>query len=223
MLLYLEHSNKFGKMKIELVLMVVLFCLIVTAPLGCSNPEPYPPPLPVLSVASPSSTVNVHDIVLTVEVRVFAIPTIVINGSFYTEDVEWLNFSIDNQPSTAIALENKGTITPKFNDSQNPFNGDPYVLWVGKNTLSGLSDGTHTISLQGQTKYLNNTLQKFFYFTINSTTPMPSQMGEPTATQQPTPTPSVPEFSSLAIFLLLAFLSCAVPTKWGHNKNQATD
>jgi hypothetical protein len=194
-------------MKIQLVIIVVLFCLIITAPFGRSNPEPYPPPLPVVSVTSPSSTINVHDTVLTVEVRVFAIPTIVRNGSFYTQDVDWLNFSIDNQLSTAIVLQNKGTITPKVNDTQNPFNGDPYVLWVGTNALSGLPDGTHTISIQGQTKYLNNTLQKFYSFTVDSTpptsTPTPSPTEEPTLTQQLTPTPSVPEFSWLVILPLL--------------------
>jgi hypothetical protein len=213
-------------MKIRLVIILVLFYLVMTAPFGCSNPEPYPPPLPVLSVVSPNSTINVHDVVLTVEVRVFAIPTIVINGSFYTQDVDWLNFSIDNQPNTAIVLQNKGTITPKVNDTQNPFNGDPYVLWVGENSLSGLPDGTHTISIQGQTKYLNNTLQKFFYFTINSTssalTPTPSLTEEPTLTQQLTPTSSVPEFSWLIIItLLIAVLSIAVILKHRKTPNQA--
>jgi hypothetical protein len=202
-------------MKIQLLIIVVLFCLITTAPFGRSNPEPYPPPLPVLSVTSPSSTINVHYTVLTVEVRVFAIPTIVRNGSFYTQDVDWLNFSIDNQPSTEIVLQNKGTITPKVNDTQNPFNGDPYVLWVGTNSLSGLADGAHTISIQGQTKYLNNTLQKFYSFTIDSTaptsTPTPSPTEQPTLTQQITPTPSVPEFSWFLILpLLLSIFSVAL-------------
>jgi hypothetical protein len=196
-------------MKRTFALLVFVLLVLSCMEIAEANPEPYPPPLPVLSVASPSPIINVHDIALKVEVRVFAIPTIVINGSFYTEDVDWLNFSIDNQPSMAIVLQNKSTITPKVNDSQNPFNGDPYVLWVGENSLSGLSDGTHAISLQGQTKYLNNTLQKFFYFTINSTTSTltqtPSVTEETTPTQRLTPTPSVPELSWLVILTL--FLS----------------
>lgn len=158
-------------MKIGLAVMAIFFCLTMATPLVGANPKPSPPPLPVLSITSPNSMINVRDVLLTVEVKVFAIPTIVINGNFYTEDVDWLNFSIDNKPSISVDLKKQGIITPKTNDSENPFNGDPYELWVGNYGLSDLPDGTHEIIIMGQTKYLNNTLQKYFYFTIDSTIP----------------------------------------------------
>ena len=131
-----------------------------------ANPKPNPPPIPDITVTSPYYCNNQATVSLTVEVKVFAIPTIIINGIFYTEMLAWLNYSLDNQPSSKLILQKQGTVTPSVG-KENPFNGDPYVLYIGRETLVNVADGQHSIAIQGET-YLNRTLLKYYHFTTDT-------------------------------------------------------
>ena len=129
---------------------------------------PYTPP--IVTLLSPTSNVsyNLSDVLLnvTVEVR-----TIILHN---LERVRWLNYSLDGQ--TAISLN---LIEPSLSEiSQLPY----YVY--GNTILTGLSDGSHNLTLFGKTSVsgLNGYFNKTVYFSVNK--------DESTIPTSPTPLPS---------------------------------
>ncbi len=169
--------------------------------LGTVEANPYLPPTPVISVSSPASTVNVTEVPLVVEVKVPAF------GSVYGfEGVNSLNYTLDYQASVPLTLALQGEVTTAFDDPNNPFNGDPYYLYLAKDTLHGLTNGEHNLTVMGESvfaKPLNLTLA-FEVYSQNSEN-QPTFPFFPSPSKPPSLSPSIPEFPmSLVLFLLVA-------------------
>jgi hypothetical protein len=142
---------------------------------------PYTPPL--VALLSPTSNVsyNLSDVPLnvTVEVR-----TIILHN---LERVRWLNYSLDGQ--TAISLN---LIEPSLSEiSQLPY----YVY--GNTILTGLSDGSHNLTIFGKTSVsgLNGYFNETVYFNVNT--------DKSTSESSPTMS-SLPEPASFATILVIA-------------------
>ena len=56
-------------------------------------------------------------------------------------------------PAIPLTLEFQGEIKTAINDTTNPFYGDPYMLYIGRDTLAGLSDGQHYLTVDGESVF----------------------------------------------------------------------
>jgi hypothetical protein len=93
---------------------------------------PYNPPIVTVLSPSPNGTYNQPNIPLNVTVQ--------IRGFIYhnTETLRWLNYSLDGQTAIPMTLVVPSDLTPPY-----------YVR--GNDVLTGLSDGTHNITIYGET------------------------------------------------------------------------
>jgi hypothetical protein len=133
---------------------------------------PYEPPIVTVLSPSPNGTYNMPDVPLNVTVQ--------INGFVYhnIETIKWLNYSLDGQTATPMTL-----IVPS-----DLYQG--YKVY-GNGLLTGLSDGNHNITINGETAIggLSGNFNATVSFTVDASTIEPS--------------PSVPEFPSFMVFSLL--------------------
>jgi len=122
---------------------------------------PYSPP--IVDILSPFSnrTYNVQEIPLNVTVQ---IRTVLFPGN--TERMRWLNYSLDGLTAVSLTL-----IVPSMPQL-------PYTVY-GNSMLAGLSDGSHNLTIFGETyigginAYFNETVS----FTVDtSNTPEPPEL-----------------------------------------------
>jgi hypothetical protein len=123
------------------------------------------PATPVIEMQSPTSFVNVHDVPLVIRAKVPAIGS----GAGF-EGIKWLNYSLDSQASVPITLESQGQVAGNITDPENPFNGDPYYLYIGRGTLTGISDGQHYLIIDGESNF-NKSLRVTASFTVDTVRP----------------------------------------------------
>jgi hypothetical protein len=93
---------------------------------------PYEPPIVTVLASSPNGTVNMPDVPLNVTVQ--------IRGFIYhnIETIRWLNYSLDGQTAIPMELIVPSDLSPGY-----------YVY--GNDVLTGLSDGTHNLTIYGET------------------------------------------------------------------------
>jgi len=146
--------------------MTFLFSIAVyTVLIASVIANPHPPPTPVIAIQSPTAFVNVHDVQLAVSAKV---PSYGSSGGF--EGIKLLNYSLDGQPAIPLTLEFQGEIKTAINDTTNPFNGDPYNLYIGRSTLAGLSDGQHYLTVDGESVF-NKPLHVTASFVVDTVHP----------------------------------------------------
>ena len=116
-------------------------------------PYERPPIVTVLS-PSPNRTYNMPDVPLNVTVQIF--------GFIYhnMERVKWLNYSLDGQTVIPMTLVVPSEISQL-----------PYPVY-GNDMLTGLSDGTHNLTIYGKTAIdgLAGTFNETVPFTVNTST-----------------------------------------------------
>jgi len=115
---------------------------------------PYDPPIVTIVSPSLNTTYSVSDVPFNVTVQ--------IRGFIYynIERISWLNYSLDGQ--TAIPME---LIVPS--------NLSPGYYVYGNDALTGLSDGTHNLTIYGET-YVGGLTENFnatVSFTVDTSTP----------------------------------------------------
>lgn len=123
---------------------------------------PYDPPIVTLASPSQNTTYSVPDVPLNV--------TIQIRGFIYhnIERMRWLNYSLDGQTAIPLTL-----IVPSMYDISKL----PYPVY-GNDMLTGLSDGSHNLTIFGETfigglnGYFNETVS-FTVDTSNTSTVAP--------------------------------------------------
>ncbi len=120
----------------------------------------------------------------------FDVPLVVTIQFFsYTYDsietLDWLNYSLDGKTFTPM------TLTPM------PSSYGPGYFRVGSAVITDLPDGIHTVFIQGQTTFGNikENIQANVTFTTNT---------------HITPTPTVPEFPSQTLLILIALIAIAL-------------
>lgn len=117
---------------------------------------PYEPPVVTVLSPSPNGTYNKPDVPLNVTVQIF--------GFIYhnMETIKWLNYSLDGQTAIPMTLIVPLDLYPGY-----------YVY--GNDILTGLSDGTHSLTIHGETAIsgLRGNFNTTVSFTVDtSTTPI---------------------------------------------------
>jgi hypothetical protein len=114
-------------------------------------PYERPPTVTVMS-PSPNGTYNIQDVPLNVTIQIF--------GYIYhnMERVKWLNYSLDGQTIVPMAL----IVPSKISQL-------PYPVY-GNDVLTGLSDGTHNLTIYGKTAIggLTGTFNETISFTVDT-------------------------------------------------------
>ncbi len=114
---------------------------------------PYEPPVVTILSPSANGTYNVADVPLNVTVQ--------INGFIYNniETIKWLNYSLDGQTAIPMTLIVPANLSPGY-----------YV--DGNDNLIGLSDGTHNLTIYGETAVsgLSGNFNETIFFTVDTTT-----------------------------------------------------
>ena len=144
-----------------ILIMVLSFTILSGAKLlqvayAPSNPLPYKPPQITVLFPSPEGTYHTPSIPLNVTVQIFGQTP---------QSLEWLNslnYSLDGQADTPITLAYPSDYGPGY-----------YVN--GSATLSSLPDGSHNLTIHGETTIgaINENFNTTISFTIDtSTTPI---------------------------------------------------
>jgi hypothetical protein len=128
---------------------------------------PYTPPIVTLLSPSSNESYTVSDVPLNVTVQ--------IRSSIFhnVERVRWLNYSLDGAPVIPLTL-----IEPSMNDISQL----PYPVY-GNDMLTGLSDGSHSLTIFGETfvSGLNGYFNETVLFTVDTSntteiTPFPTEL-----------------------------------------------
>ena len=117
---------------------------------------PYDPP--IVTVLSPSQNVTYSTTNVALNV------TVQINGFIYhnVETIKWLNYSLDGHTAIPMALIVPSNLTPGYSVN-------------GNDMLTGLSEGTHNLTIYGETAISGltgnfNATESFEVNTLTSTT-----------------------------------------------------
>jgi hypothetical protein len=150
------------KTALALVLVFALLFLVMSetrlAQAGYEEFEglPYDPPIVTIDSPSMNGIYSEPDVPLNVTVQ--------IRGFIYhnVETIRWLNYSLDGQTAIPMTLIVPSELTP------------PYYVH-GNDVLTGLSDGTHNLTIYGETAVsgLTGDFNATVSFTVDtSTTPI---------------------------------------------------
>ena len=116
---------------------------------------PYDHPIVTILAPSSNATYSVSDVPLNVTVQIF--------GFIYHnwERIKWLNYSLDGQPAIPITFIVPSDLYPGYHV-------------YGNDVLTGLSDGTHNLTIYGETAVggLTGNFNATVFFRVDtSTTP----------------------------------------------------
>ena len=141
---------------------------------------PYDPPIVTIMSPSMNKAYNVPDVPVNVTVQ--------IRGFIYKniERIRWLNYSLDGQTAIPMTLTVPSDLSPGY-----------YVY--GNDVLTGVSDGTHNLTIYGET-YVGDLTGNFnatVTFRMDTST---------TATTEPFPTIRVATALSLAAVAGIALI-----------------
>jgi hypothetical protein len=139
--------------------------LIGTLSVGLASANFHVPPTPLIEILSPTSPVNVSDVEVVVRAKV---PSI--GSGAGAEGIKWLNCSLDGKAPVQLTLTFQGEIHTSFNDTTNPFSGDPYKLYIATTTLKGLPDGLHHLSVRGES-FFDKSLSATSAFAVDTVLP----------------------------------------------------
>jgi hypothetical protein len=151
---------------LSITLTLLLSILSCTFTVKLAEANPHLPPAPVLSIESPTRTVNAQDVAITVYAKVPAYGTV-----YGFEGIKWLNYSLDSGADVPVELEFQEEINRGTNDTTNPFNGDAYYLYAARHTLTSLPDGAHYLVVKGESVF-GVSLQLDFSFTVDTIQPV---------------------------------------------------